>query len=85
MSDKIDMVYDLVKDIRDDQIKIRDIQSAWAEHGCPTGRATADKVTNHESRIRKIEKTMAKAVAAGLVLASGTYGGGKLIELLLGQ
>ena len=67
MSDKIDLIYDIVKEHRDD-IK-----------------TVVMKIDDHEKRITKVENCIGKAVAAALALASGTYGGGKLIEFMIGD
>ena len=92
MSDKIDMMYDLLLEMRKDQEGIRDRQIDIVTHGCPTGSALTKRVDGHDidikdqdNRLKKVEKIIAKAIAAGLVLASGTYGGGKLIEVLIGE
>ncbi len=84
MSEKIDMVFDLLKEVREDQIKIRDGQTHILLNGCPTGKRNIEILENHESRIQKLEKLAGKVIAIGLVLIGGTAGGMKIIEILIG-
>ena len=82
--DKIDMVFDLLKEVRQDQIKIRDGQMEILSNGCPTGARNKEILENHESRLKKLEGIVGKGIAVGLILVGGTAGGMKIIEMIIG-
>ena len=76
MPDKIDMVYDLLKDVHSQQTKIM-------QEGCPTGTRIGDRIDGHEKRLQKVENLIAKAVIAGILVAGGGAGGGAVIAKIM--
>ena len=71
---KVDATHEQMKEIAEKLDKILSGE-------CATGKANTEKIQKIDTRLVKVEMTMAKAVAVGLLVAGGGHGAAELIKV----